>query len=108
MTFDAGVRYVKATGTQQYHEPRGFVAGSTDLVASEFRDQIRDVDDLSFSANLTARVDLLGTEHKLQTDADWYDEASVLNSRILRVGVTPLSLSNPVYTNSARDVDQAA
>ncbi|WBQ17823.1 TonB-dependent siderophore receptor [Sphingobium yanoikuyae] len=108
VTFDAGVRYFKATETQQYHEPRGFVAGSTDLVAREFRDQIRDVDGLSFSANLTARVDLLGMEHKLQTGADWYDETSVLNSRILRAGVTPLSLSNPVYTNSARDVARAA
>ncbi|WP_448536951.1 TonB-dependent siderophore receptor [Sphingobium yanoikuyae] len=108
VTFDAGVRYFKATETQQYHEPRGFVAGSTDLVAREFRDQIRDVDGLSFSANLTASVDLLGMEHKLQTGADWYDETSVLNSRILRAGVTPLSLSNPVYTNSARDVARAA
>lgn len=106
--FDAGLRYFKATETQQYHEPRGFLAGSTDLVAREFRDQIRDVDGLSFSANLTARVDLLGMEHKLQTGADWYDETSVLNSRILRAGVTPLSLSNPVYTNSARDVARAA
>lgn len=106
--FDAGLRYFKATETQQYHEPRGFLAGSTDLVVREFRDQIRDVDGLSFSANLTARVDLLGMEHKLQTGADWYDETSVLNSRILRAGVTPLSLSNPVYTNSARDVARAA
>nr|WP_256869516.1 TonB-dependent receptor [Sphingobium lactosutens] len=108
VTFDAGVRYFKATETQQYHEPRGLVAGSADLVAREFRDQIRDVDGLSFSANLTARVDLLGMEHKLQTGADWYDETSVLSSRILRAGVTPLSLSNPVYTNSARDVARAA
>ncbi|EQB30742.1 TonB-dependent siderophore receptor [Sphingobium ummariense] len=108
VTFDAGVRYFKATETQQYHEPRGFVAGSTDLVAREFRDQIRDVDGLSFSANLTARLDLLGMEHKVQAGADWYDETSVLNSRILRAGVTPLSLSNPVYTNSARDAARAA
>lgn len=108
VTFDAGVRYFKATEAQQYHEPRGFVAGSTDLVAREFRGQIRDVDGLSFSANLTARLDLLGMEHKVQAGADWYDETSVLNSRILRAGVMPLSLSNPVYTNSARDVARAA
>lgn len=108
VTFDAGVRHFKATETQQYHEPRGLVAGSTDLVAREFRDQIRDVDGLSFSANLTARMDLLGMQHKLQAGADWYDETSVLNSRILRAGVTPLSLSNPIYTNSARDVARAA
>ena len=108
VTFDAGVRYFKATETQQYHEPRGLVAGNPDLVAREFRDQIRDVDGLSFAANLTARVDILGMEHKFQTGADWYDETSVLDSRILRAGVTPLSLSNPVYTNSARDVARAA
>lgn len=108
VTFDAGVRYFKATETQQYHEPRGLVAGNPDLVAREFRDQIRDVDGLSFSTNLSARVDILGMEHKFQTGADWYDETSVLDSRILRAGVTPLSLSNPVYTTSARDVARAA
>ncbi|WP_420144060.1 TonB-dependent siderophore receptor [Sphingobium sp.] len=108
ITFDAGVRYFKATETQQYHEPRGMVAGNSDLVAREFRDQIRDVDGLSFSANLTARVDILSMEHTFQAGADWYDETSVLHSRILRAGVTPLSLSNPVYTNSARDVARAA
>lgn len=108
VTFDVGMRYFKATETQQYHEPRGRVAGSNDLVAREFRDQIRDVDGLSFSANLTAQVDILGMEHKFQTGADWYDETSVLNSRILRADVTSLSLSNPAYTNSARDVARAA
>ncbi len=104
VTFDAGVRYFASTETQQYHEPRGLVAGNRDLVAREFRDQIRDVDGLSFMANATARVSLLGMDHKFQAGGDWYDETSVLHSRILRAGVTPLSLSNPVYTTSARDV----
>ena len=108
VTFDAGVRYFKSTETQQYHEPRGLVAGSTDLVAREFRDQIRNVDGLAFAANLTARADILGMEHKFQTGADWYDEKNYFRSRILRAGVTPLSLSNPVYTKSARDVARAA
>lgn len=103
ITFDAGLRYFASTETQQYHEPRGFVVGSRDLVAREFRDQIRDVDGLSFMVNATARVGLLGMEHKFQAGADWYDETSVLNSRILRAGVTPLSFSDPVYTTSARD-----
>lgn len=108
VTFDAGVRYFKSTETQQYHEPRGLVAGNPDLVAREFRDQIRNVDGLAFSANLTARVDLLGMEHKVQTGADWYDEDNDFRSRILRAGVTPLSLSNPVYTVTAPDVPRAA
>ena len=106
--FDAGVRRVTATETQQYHEARGFVTGSRDLIAREFRDQIRGVDSLAFSANLTARVTLLGMAHTLQTGADWYDESSILKSRILRAGVTPLSLAKPVYTRSARDVARAA
>jgi iron complex outermembrane receptor protein len=108
VTFDAGVRYFESTETQQYHEARGFVAGSRDLVAREFRDQIRDVDGLSFMVNATARVALLGIQHKFQAGGDWYDETSVLDSRILRAGVTPLSLRNPAYTTAARDVARAA
>ncbi|MEW9855590.1 TonB-dependent siderophore receptor [Novosphingobium sp. M1R2S20] len=108
VTFDAGARYFKSKETQQYHEPRGLVAGNPDLVAREFRDQIRDVDGLSFMANLSANVGLFGMEHKFQAGGDWYDETNVLDSRILRTGVTPLSLSNPVYVTSARDVARAA
>lgn len=108
ITFDAGARYFKATETQQYHEARGFVSGSSDLIAREFRDQIRDVDGLSFMANATAKVPLFGMVHKFQAGADWYDETSILNSRILRSGVTPLSLSKPVYTLTGRDVARAA
>jgi len=108
VTFDAGVRYFKSKETQQYHEPRGLVAGNPDLVAREFRDQVRDVDGLSFMANLSAKVGLFGMEHKFQAGGDWYDETNVLDSRILRAGVTPLSLSNPAYVTSARDVARAA
>ncbi|WP_267433428.1 TonB-dependent receptor [Sphingomonas sp. GM_Shp_1] len=108
VTFDAGARYFDATETQQYHEPRGFVAGSTDLVAREFRDQIRSVDGLSFMANATAKIQIAGMVHKFQAGADWYDETSILDSRILRNGVTPLSLSKPVYTVTGRDVARVA
>lgn len=108
VTFDAGVRYFKATEKQQYHEPRGLDSANPDLVRREFRDQIRPVHGLSFMANLTARVDALGTEHKFQTGADWYDEKSLLHSRILRSGVPSLSLSNPVYGSGAGDAARAA
>lgn len=108
VTFDAGARYFKATEKQQYHEPRGLDPSNPDLVRREFRDQIRPVDGLSFMANLTARVDVLGMEHKFQTGADWYDEKSVLHSRILRAGVASLSLSNPVYGSGAGDAARAA
>lgn len=108
VTFDAGARYFKATEKQQYHEPRGLDPANPDLVRREFRDQIRPVHGLSFMANLTARVDVFGVEHKFQTGADWYDEKSVLHSRILRSGVTSLSLSNPVYGSGAGDAARAA
>ncbi|PZU73921.1 MAG: TonB-dependent siderophore receptor [Sphingomonas sp.] len=108
VTFDAGVRYFDATETQGYHEPRGFVAGSDDLIAREFRDQVRAVDGLSFMANATATVRLAGMEHRFQAGADWYDERSILDSRILRAGVAPLSLRNPVYRDDARDAARAA
>jgi iron complex outermembrane receptor protein len=108
VTFDAGVRYFKAIETQKYHEPRGLDPANPDLVRREFRDQIRPVHGLSLMANLTARVDILGMEHKFQTGADWYDEKSLLNSRILRAGVTSLSLSNPVYGRGEGDAARAA
>lgn len=108
VTFDAGVRYFKATETQKYHEPRGLDPANPDLVRREFRDQIRPVHGLSLMANLTALVDILGMEHKFQTGADWYDEKSMLNSRILRAGVTSLSLSNPVYGRGEGDAARAA
>jgi iron complex outermembrane receptor protein len=108
VTFDAGMRYFKATETQQYHEPRGLDPTNPDLVRREFRDQIRPVHGLSLMANLTARVDILGMEHKFQTGADWYDEKSLLDSRILRAGVASLSLSNPVYGRGEGDAARAA
>lgn len=108
VTFDVGARYFKATEKQQYHEPRGLDPLNPDLVRREFRDQIRPVRGLSFMANMTARVDVLGMEHKFQTGADWYDEKSLLHSRILRTGVRSLSLSNPVYGSGAGDAARAA
>lgn len=108
VTFDAGVRYFKSREVQQYHEPRGTDPLNPDLVRREFRDQIRPVHGLSFMANATARVDILGMEHKFQAGADWYDEKNLLDSRILRAGVTSLSLSNPVYGTAAMDAARAA
>ncbi|MHA6720408.1 TonB-dependent siderophore receptor [Sphingomonas sp. RS6] len=108
VTFDAGARYFKAKETQQYHEPRGLDPSNPDLVRREFRDQIRPVDGLSFMANATAKVDLFGLANKFQAGVDWYDETSILHSRILRSGVTSLSLSNPVYGTAADDVARAA
>ncbi|MBN8820249.1 MAG: TonB-dependent receptor [Sphingomonas sp.] len=108
VTFDAGVRYFKAREVQQYHEPRGLDPANPDLVRREFRDQIRPVEGLSFMTNATARVDALGMEHKVQAGADWYDEKSVLDSRILRAGVTSLSLSRPVYGTTISDTARAA
>lgn len=108
VTFDAAVRYFNAREVQQYHEPRGLDPSNPDLVRREFRDQIRPVHGLSFTTNATAHVDILGMEHKFQAGADWYDEKNVLDSRILRAGVTSLSLSNPMYSTSATDVARAA
>jgi len=108
VTFDAGARYFKARETQQYHEPRGLDPANPDLVRREFRDQIRPVDGLSFMTNATARIEILGVEHKFQAGADWYNEKSILDSRILRAGVTSLSLSNPVYGTASTDAARAA
>ncbi len=108
VTFDVGGRYFKATERQKYHEPRGLSPTNVDLVLREFRDQVRPVDGLSFMANATAKAGILGMEHKFQVGGDWYDETSILDSRILRAGVLPLSLSNPFYGLSDGDAARAA
>ncbi|KQN81326.1 TonB-dependent receptor [Sphingomonas sp. Leaf62] len=106
-TLDAGVRSFRSIERQQYHEPRGLSATNPDLVLREFRDQVRPVDGLSFMANATARTTLLGLSHRIQVGTDWYRESNGLESRILRAGVLPLSLSNPVYGRSDGDALRA-
>nr|WP_277924072.1 TonB-dependent receptor [Sphingomonas hankookensis] len=107
ITFDVGARYFKATERQKYHEPRGSSATNPDLVLREFRDQVRPVDGLSFAANASAKALLLGMEHRFQVGGDWYRETNILQSRILRNGVLPLSLSRPVYGRSDGDAARA-
>ncbi|MEH3041083.1 MAG: TonB-dependent receptor [Sphingomonas paucimobilis] len=105
--FDVGARYFKATERQKYHEPRGLSTTNRDLVLREFRDQIRPVDGLSFAANATAETVLLGMDHRFQIGGDWFRETNILQSRILRSGVLPLSLSRPVYGRSDGDAARA-
>ena len=107
VSFDVGARYFRSTERQKYHEPRGTSPTNPDLVLREFRDQVRPVDGLSFMANATARTTLFGLSHRLQVGSDWYREANGLESRILRAGVAPLSLSNPVYGRSDGDALRA-
>lgn len=107
ITFDAGVRRFRSTERQQYHEPRGLGTTNPDLVVREFRDQVRPVDGLSFMANATATTTLFGMAHRFQLGGDWYREDNGLSSRILRSGVLPLSLSNPVYGRSSGDALRA-
>ncbi|WP_242414797.1 TonB-dependent siderophore receptor [Sphingomonas panni] len=107
ISFDAGVRRFKSTERQQYHEPRGRSTTNPDLVVREFRDQVRPVDGLSFMANATATTTLFGMAHRFQLGGDWYREDNGLSSRILRSGVLPLSLSNPVYGRSSGDALRA-
>ncbi len=107
ITFDAGARRFRSTERQKYHEPRGLSTTNPDLVLREFRDQVRPVDGLSFMANATATTRLLGMAHRFQIGGDWYREDNGLRSRILRTGVLPLSLSNPVYGRSDGDALRA-
>lgn len=108
VTLDAGARYFRSTERQKYHEPRGASPTDPGLVLREFRDQVRPVDGLSFMANATAATTLFGMAHRLQIGGDWYREANGLRSRILRAGVLPLSLANPVYGRSDGDALRAA
>lgn len=106
---DAGLRYSKSLERQQYHEPRGLTDsdkdGVLDLSRREFRDQERDLEQLSFGANAVWSRDLGSVRNRVLLGVDAYRSELVNNNRPSLLGgftavaglPAPLSLTNPVY-----------
>jgi iron complex outermembrane receptor protein len=106
---DAGLRYSKSLERQQYHEPRGLTDsdrdGVPDLSRREFRDQERDLDQLSFGANAVWSRDFGAVRNRVLVGVDAYASELVNNNRPSLLGgftvvpgrPAPLSLTNPVY-----------
>jgi len=109
LTVDAGLRYSKSLERQQYHEPRGLTDsdrdGVLDLSRREFRDQERDLDQLSFGANAVWSRDLGAVRNRLLVGVDAYRSELINNNRPSLLGgftavaglPAPLSLTHPVY-----------
>jgi iron complex outermembrane recepter protein len=106
---DAGLRYSESVERQQYHEPRGLTDsnrdGVLDLSRREFRDQQRDLDQLSFGANAVWSRDFGAIRNRVLVGVDAYASELVNNNRPSLLGgftvvagrPAPLSLTNPVY-----------
>lgn len=106
---DAGLRYSESLERQQYHEPRGLTDsngdGVLDLSRREFRDQERDLDQLSFGANAVWSRDFGAVRNRVLVGVDAYASELVNNNRPSLLGgftvvagrPAPLSLTNPVY-----------
>lgn len=106
---DAGLRYSKSLERQQYHEPRGLADsngdGVLDLSRREFRDQERDLDQLSFGANAVWSRDLGSVRNRVLLGVDAYRSELINNNRPSLLGgftavaglPAPLSLTHPAY-----------
>jgi iron complex outermembrane receptor protein len=113
LTLDAAIRHTRATETQQYHEPNGLVDtnadGVPDISRRQFRDQIRDNEQLSIGANAIWAVPLGdAVSARLLIGGDHYDSSLVFDGRSLNGGNTlvarlpcPISLRAPVYRQCA-------
>ncbi|PCK31837.1 TonB-dependent siderophore receptor [Pseudoalteromonas piscicida] len=115
--YDVALRYIDNEQSQNYHEPRALIDsddnGEIDLVAREFRDQLRAQSQLSFAANFVYETQVLGAEQRTAFGVDIYSgeedallgRASAsndfvsryLNGTSLGSDILPLSLHKPQY-----------
>ncbi len=125
---DGAIRWVSGQETQQYHEPRGlfprqntagaFLDADRNVVADpadaelvmvrEFRDQLRDNDQISLGANAVWRTELAGLPTRVLAGFDHFsDERSLVydlarGDNVSRPAGTPnpLGLLDPAYGQS--------
>lgn len=117
VSIDASARYIDSTEMQNYHESLGLVDsnsdGVNDFMTREFRDQLRDTQTLSGTANLLLEREIAGLGHTLLLGADWLetDAAAVFRTaQQEQIGgpVPGLSLFDPAYgLTGAADYDLA-
>ncbi|MEM0984928.1 MAG: TonB-dependent receptor [Pseudomonadota bacterium] len=82
--WDATLRYTDASQEQEYHEPRALIDiegllglptdGSIDLVGREFRDQLREEEQLSFGANVTWNGSFGNIDNRLLIGTEYFEE----------------------------------
>lgn len=108
LSLDAGLRWSDGTEKQQYHEPFGLFDASGDGIVDssrrQFRDQIRDSENLSFGTNLVWSAELLGIPQRTLVGADWFRQDARFDGRSVSGGTTaapglptPLALVDPIY-----------
>lgn len=106
ISINASTRYIDSTEMQNYHEPRGLIDsdgdGIDDLMTREFRDQLRDTQIMSGTANLIVERELGGLGHTLLLGGDWLEieDAGVFRTAGQeQIGgpVPGISLFEPMY-----------
>ncbi|GHF77785.1 ligand-gated channel [Thalassotalea marina] len=117
LSYDAAIRYIDNEQEQNYHEPRALIDsngdGQIDLVGREFRDQLREQQQLSFGINFVYESQLLGAEQRTAFGGDYYqgEEDALLggakfskdhikrylSNSSLDSDILPLSLFKPNY-----------
>ncbi|MEM6573907.1 MAG: TonB-dependent siderophore receptor [Pseudomonadota bacterium] len=117
LTWDLKLRYNDSSQAQQYHEPRGLfdVDGDSipDLTAREWRDQLREEEQISLGTNLVWSKSFDGFDNRLLAGFEYFDgQLDFLAGRArtsaafverflagssLPSDILPLSLQNPQY-----------
>ena len=76
MSYDTKLRYIDNEQEQNYHEPRALIDsdgdGSIDLVGREFRDQLREQEQISFAANFVYEGTLFNANQRTAFGVDLY------------------------------------
>ena len=117
ITYDAKLRYIDNEQQQNYHEPRALIDinddGNIDLVGREFRDQLREQEQISFGANFVYEGMMFGANQRTAFGFDLYkgtedallggtafDSEFVLrylSGTSLESDIIPLRLTSPNY-----------
>lgn len=105
------LRHVDNQEQQRYHESRGPAASGASLYLREFRDQLRNNEAYSLTADFVWQTKLGGFGHTILFGGDAYQQESKFQARTARQDnplnpaaslgpVQPLDLLNPVYGRS--------
>ncbi|MEM9839325.1 MAG: TonB-dependent receptor [Pseudomonadota bacterium] len=117
ITWDATLRYTQAEQSQEYHEPRSLIDsdgdGAIDLVGREFRDQLREEEQVTFGANLIWSKSFDGFDNRFLTGVEHFEGDFEGDFKTLRFSgdfltrflageslpgdIIPLFLDNPNY-----------
>ena len=120
LSYDARLRYIDNEQEQNYHEPRALIDsngdGNIDLVGREFRDQLREQEQISFGANFVYTGELMNAEQRTAFGLDLFkgkEDALIgsasfqqdfvqryLSGTSLDSDILPLRLNNPDYGNT--------